>query len=358
MAQNLLKQTYPWIKTPLIIGAPMRLISLAPLAIEVSRAGGIGFIGSGTDTSTLEHILLHAQSLLLSHPIPHSPPTTLPLGIGFINWGASLPLALPLIARFHPAAVWFFAPASLASLASWTAATRAASPATKIWIQIGSVAAALAVTRACAPDVLVVQGTDAGGHGLVRGAGVVSLVPEVADALSALAAEEEGGKAPMLVAAGGIAEARGAAAALALGAGGVVLGTRLLASPEANIADGYRKEVLRARDGGQSTVRTKVYDALRGTTGWGEEYNGRAVVNRSFVDAGEGMGEEENKRLYEAEMEKGDAGWGVEGRMTTYAGAAVGLVKEVKGAADIVEEVREGAVRVLEGLMGEARTKL
>ncbi|KAF2499848.1 oxidoreductase 2-nitropropane dioxygenase [Lophium mytilinum] len=353
MAPNLLKQAYPWIKTPLIIGAPMRLISLAPLAVEASRAGGIGFIGSGTDTSNLEHILQHAQSLLSAHPIPNSPTTTLPIGIGFINWGASLPIALPLIARFKPAAVWFFAPSSLTSLVEWTTATRAASPATKIWIQIGSVAAALEVTTACRPDVLVVQGTDAGGHGLVKGAGIVSLLPEVADALANLGAE-----APLLVAAGGIAEARGAAAALALGADGVVIGTRMLASPEANIAAGYKREVVRARDGGQTTVRTKVYDMVRGTTGWGKDYDGRAVVNRSFVDAGNGMWEEENKRLYEAEIEKGDDGWGVEGRMTTYAGAAVGLVTEIKGAADIVEEVREGTVRVLEGLKGEAKSKL
>jgi len=48
--------------------------------------------------------------------------------------------------------------------------------------------------------------------------------------------------------------------------------------------------------------------------------------------------------------QKGDAGWGVDGRLTTYAGARVGLVKEIKKARDIVEEVREGAIRVLEEL--------
>lgn len=63
-----------------------------------------------------------------------------------------------------------------------------------------------------------------------------------------------------------------------------------------------------------------------------------------------GLDKEENKKLYDEALAKGDAGWGVNGRLTTYAGARVGLVKEIKKARDIVEEVREGAIRVLEEL--------
>jgi nitronate monooxygenase len=59
------------------------------------------------------------------------------------------------------------------------------------------------------------------------------------------------------------------------------------------------------------------------------------------------MSEEENKKLYAEEMTKGDAGWGENGRMTAYAGGAVGLVKEVKGAGEIVQEVRSGAKEVI-----------
>jgi nitronate monooxygenase len=51
-------------------------------------------------------------------------------------------------------------------------------------------------------------------------------------------------------------------------------------------------------------------------------------------------------------MKKGDSGWGVDARLCTYAGSAVGLVREVKGAGDIVEEVREGARKVLMGAGG------
>lgn len=249
--------------------------------------------------------------------------------------------------------MWFFAPKSTSDLQKWAEETKRVSPQTKIWVQVGSVKEAL---NSCdispRPDVLVVQGTDAGGHGLAQGAGIVSLFPEVHDAVHSRISMHDEADAPILLAAGGIAEARGVVAVLALGATGVIMGTRFLASKEAVIAKGYQNEVLRASDGGQTTVRTKVYDQLRGTTGWAESHNARGIINKSFSDAVQGMADEDNRRLYEEEMKKGDIGWGVEARMTTYAGSAVGLVKEVKGAGEIVREVREGSKDVLERLRG------
>ncbi|KAF9692589.1 hypothetical protein EKO04_009668 [Ascochyta lentis] len=342
-----LKTDYPWIQTPLIIGAPMRLIALADLAVEISKAGGIGFIGAGTDVADLSSHLEKAKTLLSPPNQPlKSENNTLPLGVGFINWGADLVAALPVVARFQPAAVWFFAASSLSVLRAATREVRAAAPSTKIWVQVGGVLEAVEVAREAQPDVLVVQGTDAGGHGRAQGAGLVALLPEVVDAVSAAAG---GGLAPVVVAAGGIADARGVAAALVLGAGGVVMGTRFLAAEEAVVAKGYRDEVLRAVDGGQTTVRTKVWDRCRGTTGWAETHNGRGIINKTYTDALGGMDDDENRKLYEADMQKGDEGWGVEARLCTYAGSAVGLVKEVKGAGEIVKEVREGARALVEG---------
>ncbi|SLM38875.1 2-nitropropane dioxygenase [Lasallia pustulata] len=147
----------------------------------------------------------------------------LPIGIGFLNWGADLNKAVEAIRKYIPAAAWFFAPSKNDDPALWTQQIREASGAkTKIWIQIETVADAVEISRLCKPDVLVVQGNDAGGHGLGRGAEIVSLLPEVADAL-----KEQGLGYITLVAAGGIVEGRGTAACLALGAGGVVMGTRL-----------------------------------------------------------------------------------------------------------------------------------
>ena len=129
----------------------------------------------------------------------------------------------------------------------------------KVWIQVGTVSDALEAVTTCEPDVLVVQGSDAGGHGLERGASIITLLPEVVDALKAIGRSDVA-----LVAAGGVMDGRGVAASVALGASGATLGTRFLASEEANIAKGYQDDVLQSRDAGISTVRSKVYDTLRG----------------------------------------------------------------------------------------------
>ncbi len=342
---SLLGEHYPWTQIPLICSAPMRLISGSSLALAVSRAGGLGFIGAGagSDLSTLPSILHETMSLVSSSPIPDTPAGILPVGVGFLNWGADLELAvrefktLPL----KPAAAWFFAPNSTEDLVMWTEQIRDATQnKTKIWIQVGTVASALEVVRACKPDVLVVQGCDAGGHGLAQSASIISLIPEVSDSL--LAAGIQRGSIP-LVAAGGIMDARGVAAALMLGASGACMGTRFLASLEAEISLGYKKAVVDANDGGINTIRTTLYDTLRGTSGWPDGYNARGVINKSLRSFEGGMDLEENRRLYAEAMKLGDEGWGMEqGRLTTYAGTGVGLVKSIVPAGQIVQTVLEG----------------
>lgn len=338
-----LKQQYPWITLPLITSAPMRLIATAPLALAVSQAGGLGFLGAGTDSSTVFSLLNDAMVTNQASPNPDVPADILPVGIGFICWGADLEEALSVIgdAPLKPAAAWLFAPQESSDLSSWSEGIRMASEGrTKIWIQVGTVASCLEVAKSCSPDVLVVQGSDAGGHGLAQSSSIITLFPECFDAL-----QREGYGHIPLIATGGIVDGRGVAAALTLGASGVCLGTRFLASPEAVISQGYREAIIKASDGGVSTARTTVYDRLRGTIGWPSHYNGRGILNQSFWDYIKGMGEDENKKLYEEAIKQGDSGWGDSGRMTTYAGTGVGLIKEVKPAAEIVKEVRDDARR-------------
>jgi nitronate monooxygenase len=93
--------------------------------------------------------------------------------------------------------------------------------------------------------VIVAQGSDAGGHGTAQSASIISLVPELVSTLP---------HTPIL-AAGGIVDARGALAALALGAEGVVIGTRFAASVESAMADNAKSVILQTRDGGVSTKR-------------------------------------------------------------------------------------------------------
>jgi nitronate monooxygenase len=305
----------------------------------------LGFIGAGSDASTLEHELQQSKQLLKVE----STDGVLPVGVGFLLWAGDKLLqdALPILERHKPAAVWLFADEHPDQLATWTKeCRRVTSNKTKIWIQVGTVADALQAVKSCQPDVLVVQGSDAGGHGLEKCAGLISLLPEVDDAVSSYC-RENNIPTPTLIAAGGIMDGRGVAASIALGASGVVMGTRYLACPESNMAKGYQDAILQASDGGVNTARGKLYDSLRGTTDWPARYGGRSVLNESWHDAAKGMSFEENKKLHDEAIKKGDEGWGENARLTTYAGTGVGLVKDVKPAADVTRKVREHAVRIM-----------
>lgn len=354
--RSIFQTAYPWTRAPLVCNAPMLNIALPALALSVSEAGGLGFIAAGLDVSTLEDKLRDTQRLVQGSRVGtiqqrHAETGILPVGVGFINWGADLETSVAAIAKYTPCAAWLFAPRVLpGDLGPWVERVRAVTGGkTEIWVQVGTVAEAVAVARTVRPEVLVVQGSDAGGHGLARSASVVTLVPEVRDALR----DEDGagGTGPVIVATGGIVDGRGLAASLALGASGAVMGTRFLASDEATVARGYQAEILRASDGGSSTVRSTVYDRVRGILGWPERYNGRGVINESYVDAVErGLSDEENTRLYNEETKKGDHGWGPFGRMTTYAGTGVGLVKETLPAGVIVENARNEAEVVMKSM--------
>lgn len=191
------------------------------------------------------------------------------------------------------------------------------------------------------PDVLVMQGNDAGGHGKSRSASIISLVPEVLDRL------RDAGRSDIpILAAGGIVNARGVAAAIMLGASGAVMGTRFLVAEESGIAGGWKTELLRTRDGGVSTVRSTLPDRLKETKGWPPDYDGRVVRNKGHIDEDGGMMDNENIQLYKEELKLGDDAWGPQGRMVTYAGTGVGLVQRIEPAKEIVHEVMSGTRQI------------
>ncbi|POR35773.1 Nitronate monooxygenase [Tolypocladium paradoxum] len=132
------------------------------------------------------------------------------------------------------------------------------------------------------------------------------------------------------------------------------MGTRLLAATEARISRGYQNEVVRATDGATSTVRTQLYNHLRGTFGWPDDFSPRALINRSWVDHQAGVPFDRLKQLHDEAAAAGDAGWGVDGRLATYVGAAVGLVRSVDDAGDIVNHVRDEATSIIRALVGDS----
>ncbi|ELQ36371.1 2-nitropropane dioxygenase [Pyricularia oryzae Y34] len=217
---------------------------------------------------------------------------------------------------------------------------------------VGSVAAARAVVR-CGVDVVVAQGCDAGGHQWADAAGVVTLVPEIVDAL-------RGKEGVAVVAGGGIVDGRGVAAALALGAQGVTMGTRFVACDEADSNKFVRKAILNASDGGASTTRSCMNDAIMGYPTWSELYAGRVIRHAGLQDLANGVPLQEVHESFKKAVAEDD-----ETRMVTFAqvaplimtnspsGTGVGLVHESQPAGEIVREVRSEALAVIDKLKAQ-----
>ncbi|KAK1589722.1 uncharacterized protein LY79DRAFT_517455 [Colletotrichum navitas] len=155
-----------------------------------------------------------------------------------------------------------------------------------------------------------------------------------------------------VVAAGGIVEGSGVAAALALGAEGVVMGTRFVATHEAGSAQLHKEIIVRTRDGGVSTWKSHFHDRLVDSKLWNDVYDGRAIVgaihSESRALGGDTATVEESReqlrtRWSEEEGKKMIGKW---------AGTGVGLVNEIKPAGEVVVEVREAARKRIRELAG------
>jgi nitronate monooxygenase len=208
-----------------ILLAPMAYVADGRLVAAVDAAGGFGILGGGYGE---EKWLLRELDLLDRSKAR--------FGVGFITRRlAKQPRLLDLALERKPAAVML----SLGSPEPFI--DRIKRTVAIVICQVQSVARAKEAVAAGA-EILVAQGAEAGGHGVTRG--LVSLVPEIVDAL--------GGREPV-VAAGGIADGRGLAAALMLGAAGVLMGTRFYATQEAAAAQGAKERIREAT--GDDTLR-------------------------------------------------------------------------------------------------------
>lgn len=320
-------------------------VAFSDLAIAVSRAGGLGQIGFLDDMRELSKELDTARNKLQDLMATLPDPQVLPIGVGVIVFGSPLEAWMRLFKTHKPAVAWLSF-AGTNDLRQWTEAIRQASPATKVWIQLGSVTAALDVARECQPDALVLQGSDAGGHGHRDGASIISLIPEVTDTLL-----QHGISDIPLIAAGGIVDGRGATAALALGASGVVMGTRFLAAPETRIPQIYRNAIFKASDGGQATARSRVFDEIWGPNFWPATYDGRCLRNKVYnrYESGEDI-DKIRRWLFSAMNGPEGEALDVHDMGSLWAGTGVGMVNTVQKAADIVQTVRDDVLERIEYL--------
>jgi nitronate monooxygenase len=303
----------------------MAYASGGALAASVSAAGGLGMIGGGYgDASWLEREFAVAGNQRI--------------GCGFITWSLSRNSALLEIALARkPAAVML----SFGDLTTFANQIRQAGAALICQCQtLAHVREALEVRA----DMIVAQGAEAGGHGQSRA--TITLTPEVADFLARNSPDT------LLLAAGGIADGRGLAAARALGADGVLMGTRFWATKEALVHPRHHAAALAAD--GDATVRQRATDIARGLD-WPDQFTARVLQN-DFVR--EWVGREAELRAvagskrddYLAALAAGDPE-----RSGVHVGECVGLIHDVPTAGEVVEQTVVQGVRVLRDNAARAR---
>jgi nitronate monooxygenase len=309
--------TFLEIEHPILL-APMAGISGARLAAAVSAAGGLGLIGGGYGDAEW----LRSQIGQLGGAR---------VGFGFITWRlARDPGLLDVVVAQQPATIML----SFGELAPFAERIRAAG--IPLTAQVQNLEHARRALDAGA-DVIVAQGSEAGGHGMTARS-TFTLVPDVVDLVAERSPET------LVVAAGGVGDGRGLAAALALGADGVLVGTRFWASQEALVSPLAHERAIEAS--GDDTLRTRVYDIVR-QLDWPTEYNARALGN-AFLDTWHGNEDQLSASLPDAvdTFQKATAAEDFD-TAAVLVGEGVGRIRDVRPAADIVHEMVRDAARIL-----------
>ena len=299
-----------------ILNASMAGTATGKLAAAVSEAGGFGMIGGTTPHGPewLREQIHLARSL-----------TTRPFGVGFIS---SFPEteALARVALDEGVAAINH---SFADPSPFVEATHAAGA--KLFVQVQTLELAIRAKEAGA-DVIIAQGSDAGGHaGLV---GTFALLPAIVDAVAPVP----------VIAAGGIADGRGLAAALLLGAQGAWMGTRFVASHEWGGGTWEQEAVLKATS--DDTIQTRIYDLI-GERPFPVENPDRMLRN-AFIEQWNNRESEipEHRDSLKEEIARGNerADVSVAG---ISAGVASGLITSALPAGEIIRTIVQEAETLL-----------
>jgi NAD(P)H-dependent flavin oxidoreductase YrpB (nitropropane dioxygenase family) len=316
-----------------IVSAGMAFVARAPLAAAVSNAGGLGTLGA----TMMVPELLEAEIAAIRAA------TDRPFGVNVIPRFGTDELIAAAAAERVPVVTFFWDdPAP-----GWVATLKDAGA--RVWVQVGSPGEADAAV-ALGADALVVQGMEAGGHNRSV-AGTMTLIPAVADAVGV-----------PVIAAGGIADGRGLAAAIALGAAGGLLGTRFLMSEEADANAEFQARIAAAGVG--DTARNNVFgpefpDAtVRGLrNAIVAEYEGRDrpapyagldPERQPLVGTTSVFGQEIPVQRFNG-LPPVRATTGDLEQMSLLAGETAGLIGDVRPAGQLVREIAEQAGSLLRG---------
>lgn len=295
------------IRYPIIQGG-MAWVATWELASAVSNAGGLGVIGvGGADAGWVEAQIRQMKE--------H---TDKPFGVNLMLMNPQADEIAELLVREKIAVITTGAGNPGKYMDRWKDA------GAKVIPVIASVALARLMERGGA-DALIAEGTESGGH--IGSATTMTLVPQVADAV----------KIPV-VAAGGIADARGFAAALMLGARGVQMGTRFVAAKESVVHENYKEKIIRAKDIDSEVTGRSTGHPIRVL---------RNKMTREYLRMEkEGAGLEELEKMTLGALRRavvdGDVMNG-----SVMAGQIAGLVKSEDSCAQIMKEIVTGAEQLL-----------
>lgn len=295
------------IRYPIIQGG-MAWVATWELASAVSNAGGLGIIGvGGADVDWVAEQIRQMKA--------H---TDSPFGVNLMLMNPQADEIAELLAKEQIPVITTGAGNPGKYMARWKEA------GAKVIPVVASVALARMMEKAGA-DAVIAEGTESGGH--IGAATTMTLVPQVVDMVHI-----------PVIAAGGIADARGFAAALMLGAGGVQIGTRFVASKECIVHDNYKEKIIRAKD---------IDSEVTGLAGGHPIRVLRNKMTREYLRMEkEGAGLDELERLTLGALRKavveGDVVYG-----SVMAGQIAGLVKEEKTCAEIIGEIMTGAKQLL-----------
>lgn len=185
-------------------------------------------------------------------------------------------------------------------------------------------------------DAIIAQGSEAGGQGMALGVGAMALIPQVADVVDPI---------PVL-AAGGVADGRGLAAALVLGAQGANVGTRFLASTEASADEGWKKAILESAS--EDAVRFEAWEGIFPPAGGGSYATVPRVLPTPFVREWSGRTQAASK---EAQKLRDEVLSAIRGRTThellPFTGQTAGMIHDVLPAAEIVKSMVAEAEQAL-----------
>jgi len=286
----------------------MAHISDARLAAAVSNGGGLGIISAASgDIRKIADQIDEARRL-----------TDKPFGVNIMLRGENIDAIAKLIAEKKVAVVTTGAGSPAAYIPMWREA------GVKV-IPVISTAAMAQLMEKSGADAVVAEGTESGGH--VGEMTTMALVPQVCDAVSI-----------PVIAAGGIADGRGFAAAVMLGACGVQIGTRFLAAEECSIADEYKDRVLKAKDTSTVVTGRRLGHPVRSL----KSAFSRAYVKAEYTDISDEALEAMAVGTLRAAVVDGDPKKGC-----FLAGQIAGLVNKEQPAAEIIAEIMTQAEALL-----------